>query len=729
MSRLIATFLATLSCVGLLAAEERRFDIEVESVLSKASCNAGTCHGNQNGKGGLKLSLRGQDPTFDYNALVLENAGRRINLLEPQKSLLLQKPTMEVAHQGGKRFSKDAKLYSYLQDWIEQGAKEPTGSTTVDQLIVEPLESIQFAPESKIQLSVSAEFSDGTRRDVSDIAVYEASNLNVEAGDAGLVRRAATGEATVIVRYLSHQVPVRIAFLPSRDEFVWNGRETRNYVDEHVFARLKAFRSNPAPRCSDSTFIRRAYLDLLGVIPTATEAREFVASDDPEKRSRLIASLFSRPEFADHWALKWADLLRVEEKVLDRQGVEVFHGWIRNSIAAGKPLNEFVADLLLARGSTYDNPPANFFRALRKTNQRGEAAARVFLGTRLQCAQCHNHPFDRWTQDDYYAWSSLFSRLDYKVIENKRHDRLDKNQFNGEQFVQVKHEGESTNPTTGEVMHPKFLGADNAVDDDHDRLRSLAEWLTSPDNRQFARSQVNRLWYHLMGKGLVNPVDDFRITNPASHPKLLELLTDDFIGSGFDIRHVLRVIMESETYQLSSSSDETAEYAEVPPRRLTAEQLLDSQALAIGGALKFNGFAEGMRATQLPGVHKVRARDEAPSPADRFLFAFGKPERQMTCECERSDSTTLSQALFLVNGDCIDDLLSQQGNLIGKSLEEDRSLDEIIDELYWSSLSREPTSEERNHTHSILARSPSKRQGLEDVAWALLNAKEFVFRQ
>ena len=559
--------------------------------------------------------------------------------------------------------------------------------------------------------------------------MYEPSTLSVEVSETGLVRRMAMGESTVIVRYLSHQAPVRLAFLPQRDEFVWNGRETRNYVDEHVFERLKMFRSNPAPTCSDSTFMRRAYLDLLGVIPSAKEAREFVANDDPEKRSQLISSLFSRPEFADNWALKWADLLRVEEKVLDRKGVEVFHRWIRNSISSGKPLNEFVADMLLARGSTYENPPANFLRALRKTNQRGEAAARVFLGTRLQCAQCHNHPFDRWTQDDYYAWSSLFARVDYKVIENKRNDRLDKNQFNGEQFVQVKHEGESTNPTSGEVMDPKFLGADDSVDDDQDRLRSLAEWLTSSNNRQFARSQVNRLWYHLMGKGLVNPVDDFRITNPASHPELLEQLTDDFIDSDFDIRHVLRVIMESETYQLSSSMNETAEYAEVRPRRLAAEQLLDSQALAIGGALKFNRFEAGQRAMQLPGVHKVRARDETPSPADRFLFAFGKPERQMTCECERSDATTLSQALFLVNGDCIDDLLSQQSNLIGKLLDASRSLDEIIDELYWSALSREPTNEERHHTHSILARSPSKRKGLEDLAWALLNAKEFVFRQ
>ena len=721
--------LLSICIVRPLLANAPSFDIEVEAVLSKAGCNAGTCHGNQNGKGGLKLSLRGQDPNFDFHALVHENSGRRINLIEPSKSLLLQKPTMDVAHQGGKRFENQSKYYETLRRWIQAGAPAPTGETTVAKLIVEPTTIVRFFPEQTAQISVRAQFSDGVERDISNDAVFETSNLNVEVSTSGLVESNQPGESTVVIRYLDKQQPVRVAFLPKRNDFVWSGRQPKNYIDRHVFEKLRAYRSNPSRRCSDQVFIRRVYLDLLGAIPPAEEAQSFTKDNDPSKRDKLIASILARPEFADNWALKWADLLLVEEKVLDRKGVEVFHGWIRESLAAGKPVNEFVSDLLLARGSTYENPPANYFRALRKTNQRGEAAARVFLGTRLQCAQCHNHPFDRWTQDDYYAWAGLFARIDYKIVENKRKDRLDRNQFNGEQLIQIKSEGESTNPTTGETLEPRFLGAASAVSADEDRLHALATWLTSNTNTQFAKSQVNRLWYHLMGQGLVNPVDDFRVTNPASHPALLDELAADFIESGFDIRHILRLVLQSETYQLSSNDNGGDTYSHIPPRRLTAEQMLDSQSQAMGADLQFNGFDSPVRATQLPGIHKVRARDKVPSPADRFLFAFGKPERQMTCECERSDSTTLAQALLLVNGECIDDLLSQSNNLIGKLLRSNTSLDDSIRELYWSTLSRAPSDTEFHHAHSVISRGRNKREGLEDVAWALLNAKEFVFRQ
>jgi hypothetical protein len=466
------------------------------------------------------------------------------------------------------------------------------------------------------------------------------------------------------------------------------------------------------------------------MLPPANRAREFAVGVDPDKRANLINDLLGRPEFADYWAMKWADLLRVEEKVLDRTGVEVFHAWIRDSISAGKPLNQFVAELLVARGSTYENPPTNYFRALRQTNQRGEAAARVFLGTRLQCAQCHNHPFDRWTQDDYYAWAALFARVDYKIIENKPDDKLDKNQFNGEQIVQIKSEGEVRNPTSGEVMPPRFLGEQTAIGSQAERLEELARWLTSVENRQFARAQVNRLWYHLMGTGLVEPVDDFRVTNPASHPELLEALVDDFVEHEFDIRHVLKVIVNSETYQLASDGDGgTENYARASVRRLTAEQLLDSQAQVLDASIAFNGHAVGLRAGQLPGVHKVRFRAKAPTPGDRFLFAFGKPERLMTCECERSDSTTLSQALLLVNGECMDDLLTGDANILARMMQRGAEAGSMIEHLYWSALSRPPTEEELHHAHSILGRSSSLREGLEDITWALLNAKEFIFRQ
>ena len=583
------------------------FEIDVQVVLSKAGCNAGTCHGNQNGKGGFKLSLRGQDPDFDYYALVGQNAGRRVNRLEPSKSMLLTKPTMELAHQGGKRFDRADELYRRLRDWIAAGAPGPTGEAKVERLLVRPTESICFAPVDQVRINAEALFANGSRRDVSAFAVYETSNLNVSVSPDGIVTRNANGEATVIVRYLDQQVPVRIAFLDERKDFRWDHREPRNYVDQYLFAKLKKFRANPTERCSDHVFLRRASLDLIGRTPSEEVAREFIADADPHKRDRLIETLLASPEFADNWSLKWADLLRVEENVLDRRGVDVFHGWIRQSIADDKPLDEFVSELLLARGSTYDNPPANYFRALRQTNARGEAAARVFLGTRLQCAQCHNHPFDRWTQDDYYSWASLFARVDYEIVENKRKDRLDKKQFVGEQLVKLKDEGEVTNPGTGQTVQPRFLGELASVSKDEERLAALATWLTSSENRQFARSQVNRIWFHLMGRGLVNPVDDFRTTNPATHPELLERLTDELIDSGFRIRPLIRTIMQSESYQLQAdSSADPQSYAHVSPRRLTAEQLLDAQATALATATKFNGHDFGVRASQLPGVHKVR---------------------------------------------------------------------------------------------------------------------------
>lgn len=725
---------------GTLAqgSEPISFDIDVEAVLSKAGCNAGTCHGNQNGKGGFMLSLRGQDPTFDYLSLVSMHGGRRTNLQEPTKSLLLQKPTMEIAHQGGKRLTKESPLYRQLLGWISAGAPRPAGTLQVERLVVEPESAIRFRlpqvvdanPDDCVQLQVKAFYTNGTQRDVTGLAVYEPSNLNVDVSAGGRISRVKEGESTVTVRYLGKQVPVRVAFLDRDDGFQWQERKPRNMIDEFVFAKLREYRVNPAGVCSDHVFMRRAYLDLVGSLPTAETARTFVADSNPRKRSELVDSLLITPQFADNWALKWADLLRVEENVLDRRGVDIFHAWIRDSIANAKPLNQFVAELVAGVGSTYENPPANYYRALRKTNDRGEAAARVFLGTRLQCAQCHNHPFDRWTQDDYYSWAAIFSRIDYEIVENNRLDRLDKNQFVGEQIVYLKDEGAVTQPTSGRVMEPRFLGASDTLPATEEQLDILASWLTSPANRQFARAQVNRIWYHLMGKGLVDPVDDFRVTNPASHPDLLEWLTTEFISNGFSTRHLIRVITDSETYQLTSVAAVSGDhYARVTARRLSAEQLLDCQSKALSSAVRFNGHPTGLRAMQLPGVHKVRFRKQAPSPADRFLFAFGKPERLMTCECERSDSTTLSQALMLVNGECIDGILTQADNLLGRMVSDGARIDDVITELYWSSLSRPPSDVERNNAHSIVARCSTKREGLEDVAWALLNAKEFVFRQ
>src|SRR2546430_13119767 len=465
------------------------FRNDVMAVLSKTGCSAGTCHGNKNGKGGFKLSLRGQDPDVDYLTLTRDLFARRTDPMEPQQSLILLKPTTQVAHEGGLRFKKDSEEYEILSRWIAQGMPNDLGSAPkLERIVVTPQEKVLIEPVTEVQLRVQARFTDGVTRDITSLAVYEPANSLARVSHDGLVQGQGAGEATVLVRYLHCQEPVRLAFVPARPGFVWKVPPLNNYIDDHIFAKLRTLRMNPSELCSDEVFVRRAYLDLLGILPTAEEARAFVndeaaAADvrtpifqspkseirNPklptaslrrrlQKRAQLIDQLLERPEFADFWALKWADLLRVEAHSLDQKGVQNFHHWIRRSIAENKPLDEFVRELITARGSTYSSPVANFYRPNRDPATRAKAAAQVFLGTRLQCAECHNHPFDRWTQDDYYDWADLFARVKYKVIENKREISSDEHEWNGEQIVFIARQGSVKNLRTGKEAQPRFLG-------------------------------------------------------------------------------------------------------------------------------------------------------------------------------------------------------------------------------------------------------------------------------
>lgn len=711
------------------------FNNDVMAVLSKAGCNLGVCHGNQNGKGGFKLSLRGQDPAADWLALSRDQFARRSDRLAPERSLLLLKPTVQVAHQGGRRFTVGSTEYEVLRRWIAAGMPaDPPDTLRLERLEVAPNEKVIVEPDDSVSLRVIAEFTDGSRRDVSHLAVYEAAMPTVEISHEGLVRRLTSGETTVLVRYLHLQTPVRLAFVPARPDFVWSEPPEANYIDRHVFAKLRSLRMNPSPLASDAVFLRRAYLDAVGILPTVDEARGFLADSRPDKRARLIDQLLQRPEFADWWALKWSDLLRNEEKVLDGKGVANFHHWIRQSIAEGKPLDRFARELIAARGSTYTNPAANFYRANRDPVTRAEAAAQLFLGVRLQCAKCHNHPFDRWTQQDYYRWASFFARVQYKILENNRRDINDGHEFDGEQVVWMAPSGEVRDPRTDEPMEPCYLGAPTPdFEADEDRLVELADWLTSPDNPFFARAQANRIWYHLLGRGLVEPIDDFRATNPAVMPELLDELTRDFVAHGFDLRHLVRTIMNSRTYQLSAATNETngadeSNFSHALLRRLSAEQLFDAMSQATGVAPHFSGFPEGMRASQLPGVPAMRRRRRV-SRDDQFLVLFGKPPRLLTCECERSTEPTLGQTFQLVSGPTINDLLSKPDNRIGRLLAESKPDEAIVDDLYLSSLSRFPTADERQGMVAYVASATDRRAALEDVQWGLLNAKEFLLRQ
>ena len=743
-----------------------RFQIEVEAVLSKAGCNMGACHGNLNGKGGFKLSLRGQDPGDDYQWLMKEHGSRRLNLFEPAQSLILQKPTSGVSHQGGTRFRTDSLEYSILSRWLQAGAPGPEpNAIRVTGLSVTPEDSVIRQPKDSVQLQVLAKYSDGSTADVTALAVYEPSNLVSEVSHEGLVRRLKDGESTIGVRFLEHQLAIRVAFMPRTSRKRIRFPESSNYVDDLIFAKLDKLGIQPSEITNDSEFIRRAFLDALGILPTGSEAKRFVESEDPEKRSKLIDSLLARPEFSDRWALIWSDLLRNEEKVLDSQGVEVYHQWIRNSFEQGKPLDQFVRELIVATGSTYDVPTANYWRANRAPDVRAETTARTFLGIRLQCAKCHNHPFDRWTQDDYYDWATLFSGINYEEVgKNERSDKFDKNEFIGEQIVRYEFKEEYTNARTKAPATPRFLGDSSLTQPvDRSRLEVLAQWLTSADNRWFVKSQVNRIWYHIMGRGLVEPVDDLRVTNPPVNSALLEALATEFVDAGFDVRHLVRQIMNSTSYQLSSTPNMTnvedqQNFSRAIVKRLDAEVLLDAQNQAIGVPAKFNGYELGLRAGQIPGVRKVKWRKETPSSGDLFLATFGKPDRMMACECERSNETTLNQAFFLVSDKGIGERMNEEKSQVRQLAESELSDSEVVELIYWKTLSRAPSHAEHlfavhylANTERVFAglsigdsgrrknklaaeaidgsvRSQDRLSNIQDLTWALLNAKEFVFR-
>lgn len=734
-----AMALVALACLPLCSfvhAADVDFQRDVMAVLSKSGCNQGVCHGNQNGKGGFKLSLRGQDPELDFIAITHDQLGRRVDLVAPERSLLLQKPTVAVPHQGGQRFGLGSREHGILRNWIAAGCPaDRADAPRLVKLEVTPTEQpLLLEPSGTVQVSVVAVFSDGTSRDVTSLAVYEPTTSIVDVSHDGLVTARTVGEAALLVRYLDQQVALRLAVVGLRPEFVFTSPREVNYVDRHVFAKLRLLRMNPAPLAGDAVFLRRAYLDALGVLPTAEETRRFLNDASADKRGRLIDELLERPEFADWWALKWSDLLRNEEKVLDAKGVQNFHHWIRKSIAESKPLDRFVHELIVARGSTYTNPAANFYRANRDAITRAEATAQLFLGVRLQCAKCHNHPFDRWTQGDYYRWAGFFARVKYKIVENLRRDKNDGHEFDGEQIVWMAPDGEVRDPRSDQPMEPCFLGAPPPeLTEDQDRLEELAEWIVSAENPFFARTQANRIWYHLLGRGIVDPIDDFRATNPPAIPALLDELASDFAAQRFDLRHLVRTIMNSSTYQLAAEPNETnrddeVNFSHALVRRLSAEQLLDAISQATGTSPRFEGYPAGMRAAQLPGVRASRSRRRL-SPDEQLLVLFGKPPRLLTCECERSSEATLSQAFQLVSGPAINELLSEPNNRLHALILSGRPAGEMVQELFLSTLARFPSEDELQDIVGYLDDSTDRRAALEDIAWGLLNSKEFLLRK
>jgi len=736
--RLFAVLAALAAPPGLASAAPVTYERDVMPVLSRAGCNMGACHGNLNGKGGLKLSLKGEDPAADLAVLTRDMLGRRTDPHSPDESLILRKATGQAPHEGGVRFPRDSHEYTVLRTWIAAGCvADPPGGPKLAMLTVTPANRILIEPEDRFTITATARFTDGSTRDVTTLANFEQTSIGIaKVLPGGDVLREQNGETVILVRYLDQVVPVRAVFLPNRPLPEMGDLTAETPIDRLVIAQLKELRLTPAGLAPDHVFLRRAHLDALGVLPSAAETREFLSDSRPDRRARLIDSLLARPEFAEYWAQKWADLLRNEVKSLDRKGVAVFYRWITANLADDRPLNDFARDILTARGSTYANPPANFYRAVRDPTTRAESVAQVFLGIRIGCARCHNHPFDRWTIDDYYSFSALFARIDYRLHGNSREDLLDRHEFIGEQVVFTTPDGDMNHPRTKLPAAPKLLGAALVPPGGgRDRLQPLADWVAAKDNPFFARAQVNRIWLHLMGRGLVDPNDDFRATNPASNPALLEWLAKDFADHGFRLKHAVRTIMNSRTYQLAAEAREMStmgddsHHAHAAVLPLEAEQLYDAMAKVTCSTIKFDGYPKGLRANQLPAPMQIPRRGGSMGMGERFLKVFGKPDRLLTCECERNDDPGLLQAFQMITGEVVNKVLADPANRIGKSLAAGKSDAEMLDEFYLAALCRFPTDAEKSQLTAYVSTAKDRRAAWEDLVWGLLNAKEFLLRR
>ena len=712
------------------------FSRDVMAVISKSGCNAGACHGNQNGKGEFKLSLWGEDPSHDYEKIL--SSDKRVNLKDPKSSKILLKPTLQSKHEGEKRFDMDSDEYRILLEWISSGARTDIETKPkLESIQISPPVAIISAPEQRIDIKVKARFSDGKQIDVTRWAVYESSNLMAEVNGVGNIEFKQPGETTVFVRYLNGRASMRAAMIKAQGSYEWNGPDPRNRVDEHVFSKLKLFRQNPTKISDDLTFLRRVSLDITGSLPEPETAKLFLIDERQDKRSRLVEKLLKSKEYANYWALKWADLLRVEEKTLDPKGVKKTFTWLSEMIQQGKPLDQFAREILCAMGSTYENPPANFYRALRSPVDRAEAVSQVFIGTRINCAKCHNHPFENVRQEDYYRFAAIFDAIDYEIIENKKKDGYDKHRFVGEQIVKlvsIKDMDQKKvlkDPRTKERPVPGFLDSDPIQSFDH-RLDELASWITS--HSRFAKVQANRIWFNLIGQPLIDPVDDVRETNPASNPQLIDFLANELINNGFDQRELIRLIANSATYQLSSDPEGVLDvgteqnFARAKVMRDPAEVVIDAAHQSMSVKAEFSDTSKSNKAISMPGVESVHLSNK-PHHEDRFLKVFGKPARLTNSDSERSNETTLAQVFELTAGETINGIIEEEGNRIGQLIEQDKDDLEIIDELYWAVLTRPPSAAEWSMMLSYVSLAENRRSAMEDVSWGLLNAKEFLLRK
>lgn len=693
------------------------FVTDVQPVLSKAGCNAGTCHGAAQGKNGFKLSLRGYDPLFDYRSLTDDLEGRRFNRAAPEKSLMLLKPAGAVPHQGGVMMQPGDPNYELIRRWIAQGVKLELDAPRVKSLEILPKNPTIALPGQKQQFTALATYTDGRVRDVTAETFIESSNTEVATVDkSGLLTALRRGEATMLARYEGAYAASTVIIMGDRSGFEWQPRPVHNFIDELVDAKLKKVKVQPSELADDAEFIRRVYIDLTGLPPSSDEVRQFLADtrETRIKRDELIDKLVGNEAFVEHWTNKWADLLQVNRKFLGESGAKAFRDWIRKAVAENKPYDQFAYEILIASGSNLENPPAAYYKILRTADEVMENTTQLFLAVRFNCNKCHDHPFERWTQDQYYNLAAYFTQVSRTEDPKYKGQKIGGTNVEAPkplvEVIQDTTSGEIKHDRTGEVAKPRFPYAINAElpTSTHRRVQ-VAKWITSPNNPYFARSYVNRLWGYLLGIGLIEPLDDIRAGNPPTNPELLDRLTEEFVKSGFDTRAIIRTICKSRTYQLALATnkwnkDDEINYSHALARRLPAEVLFDAIHKATGSTSQLPGLPPGSRAAQL-----VDSNVELPGG---FLELLGKPARESACECERSGGLNLGPILAMVNGPIVGDAIRDPNNRINKLVLTEKNDEKVVEEIYLSVLNRPPTAKEKTAGIAALRAATADHQHL-----------------
>jgi hypothetical protein len=721
---------------GTTRAASPSFRNEVIPLMTRAGCNSGACHGALAGKGGLKLSLRGFDPDADHFVLTRQARGRRVDPVEPARSLMLLKPTLAVRHGGGQKVEVGSADFAVLADWLAAGAPGPRESDPrIQRIEVMPAAAV-LKPKDTLRVIMRAWYADGHAADVTRWAKFSSSDDLVATVDTGgKVTVAGRGEAAVTV-WFSNQVAATTIVSPREeavDPNVFASSPRNNFIDELVLKKLAALRIPPSPPCSDEEFIRRAFLDAAGILPTPEEVTKFVADRAPDKRARLVDTLLQRPEFVDYWAYKWSDVLLITTRRLSQPAVWAFYQYVRQSVADNKPWDRFARDILTASGGTLRNGAANYFVLHKDVADLTESTAVTFMGMSVTCCRCHNHPLEKWTQDQYWAMANLFARVGLKDGERRE-----------EIVVQTLPAGDVPHPRRGVPVPPAPLdGVPLTADSSADRRAYFADWLTSADNLYFAKAHVNRVWRNFMGRGLVEAEDDLRQTNPPTNAELFDALARDFVAHHYDTRHLIRTVMNSAAYQRSSkpvaaNADDDRFYSRYLLRRLPAEVILDAYSQvtdvptpfteissnASDSASAYGGFPRGTRALQLPDSRVV----------SRFLDAFGRPERLQTCSCERQPDASVGQALHVNNGGTLNDKLRDKESRVGAWVKENVGDAEAVRRIYLLALCRVPSAEESTRFAGLLAEAAAdgkttRREALEDLFWSVLTSKEFLFNR